>query len=573
MSQPKSICYGFPALVLLLAASPRVAAQAAPPTSVAQDERQTAVGNKPERVEWFRRLGFGLFIHWSLDSQLGSVISHSLVGADEEYRRRYFEDLPKTFNPRKLDPDAWADLFKLSGARYVVFTAKHHSGFCMFDTATTEFNITNTPYAKDITGQLIEALRRRGIAVGLYFSPDDFWFLHQQGIAIQRNVPEVAPANNPGLMNHDQAQLRELLTGYGPIDILFIDGPAEGLRELAWKLQPNLVITRGAMKTPEQYIPGTASKDPWESCITMGTQWQYKPTNETYKSGDELIRMLIETRAKGGNLLLNLGPKPDGEIPVEQEARLREIALWNFINAEAVGDIEPWLVPAERSVMIGNDKWLSHNPQLGTIWLTKRRGEDTVYAIVSGRPWGFGQRREIVLGSVKAGEKTRVSLLSQTGKVLEYRPKADVATRWKQDDDGLHISAVNAQRIYNDHKWPNPIVIKVTDAHPALDPPVVTTGRVEKTSGGAAVLTGELATLGDLDRVEVGFLVRPTHESTQPLAVAQPWQGTYLIPREKSGPFRLEHGDLEPGRSYEYRAVVVHWKITLFGDVRKFTAR
>ncbi|HJY08839.1 MAG TPA: alpha-L-fucosidase, partial [Bryobacteraceae bacterium] len=148
---------------------------------------QTA--NRPERLEWFRDQGFGLFIHWSVDSQLGSVISHSLVGADDEYAQRFFTDLPKTFDPEKFNPHDWAVVAKLAGIRYVVFTAKHHSGFCMFRTASTSFSIMNTPFHRDIVGPVLEAFREQGIAPGLYFSPDDFHWLHEHKIAIQRGTP------------------------------------------------------------------------------------------------------------------------------------------------------------------------------------------------------------------------------------------------------------------------------------------------------------------------------------------------------------------------------------------------
>ena len=138
---------------------------------------QPAPGNRQDRVEWFRDQGFGMFIHWSVDGQLGSVISHSMVGADEDFLNRFIVDLPKTFNPRKFYPQDWAVLAKLAGMKYVVFTTKHHSGFCMFDTATTDFNIMNTPFRRDITGEVLKAFRDQGIAPGMYFSPDDFWWL------------------------------------------------------------------------------------------------------------------------------------------------------------------------------------------------------------------------------------------------------------------------------------------------------------------------------------------------------------------------------------------------------------
>lgn len=426
------------ALVLLSVGSP-----AAPPPPP---------GNRPARLHWFRDQGFGLFIHWSVDSQLGAVISHSLVGASDDYAGRFFRDLPATFNPRQFAPGDWADLAKLAGVRYVMFTAKHHSGFCMFHTATTRFSIAHTPFKRDITREVLEAFRARGIAVGLYFSPDDFSWLYQHHIPIQRNVPAVEPSANPGLMAYDQAQVRELLTHYGPIDLMFFDGEARGLRELAWKLQPNLVVTRGAIKTPEQHVPGRPINAPWEACITMGTQWQYKPTHERYKSGTELIALLVETRAKGGNLLLNVGPKPNGELPIEQEERLREIALWMFVNHECIYGVRPWVITNE-----------------GHVWFTRRA--DTLYAIVEQvPPWPYGHWRDIVLHSVRASPQTVVTVLGQNDRVLEYEPTVVPRTTWSQQADGLHIRAMRAQRLYNNDQWPNPIVVKLTHVSPVPDP-------------------------------------------------------------------------------------------------------
>jgi len=408
------------------------------------------LGNRPERLEWFRDLGLGMFIHWSMDSQLGVVISHSMVGASKQYLDRYVNELPRGFNPRRFDPDRWAYLAKLCGMRYVVFTTKHHSGFCMFDTKTTDFSIMHTPYRRDITRQIVDAFRRQGIAVGFYYSPDDFWMLYKQGYDISRSNRECMPVNNPPLLAHDKAQLRELLTHYGPIDIMFLDGPAEELRELCWQLQPQIVITRGAMATPEQALPDQPIPGAWEACFTLGDNWGYKPTNNNYKSGTRLIEMLVETRAKGGNLLLNVGPTPDGEIPPEEEARLREWALWNFINGCAVFDTRPWHVIRE-----------------GNIWFTRMKDADTVFAVVTGEPWPFGEKRTITLKSVRATPQTEIELLGQTGRVLEYKPDVVPKATWTQDETGLHITAMRAQRLYDNYMWPNPVVIRITHAKAA----------------------------------------------------------------------------------------------------------
>jgi alpha-L-fucosidase len=419
-------------------------------TDLTNESRTSQSGNKPQREEWFMDQALGMFIHWSVDSQLGSVISHSMVGASDDYLERFIDELPRSFYPDKFDPDEWARIAKLAGMKYVVFTTKHHSGFCMFRTETTDFNIINTPYGKDITAQIVQAFRSHGIRIGFYFSPDDFRLLHRQGKDVSRRRPEALPTNNPELMAHNKAQIRELLTNYGPVDMLFIDGTPDELKELAWELQPDIVVTRGKMETPEQKMPDEPMPGPWEACFTLGTQWHYKPTNEQYKSGTQLIEMLIEIRAKGGNLLLNVGPTPDGEIPFEQMRRMRELALWLFINREAVYNVRPWHVIRE-----------------GDIWFTKARDGDTVYAFVTKTDWPKGERKEFTLKSVRATDMSEIEILGQSGRVLEYQPDVNPKASWRQDENGLNISAMRAQRIYNNSKWPNPVVIEITNAQAA----------------------------------------------------------------------------------------------------------
>ena len=404
------------------------------------------MANRTDREEWFMDLGFGMFIHWSMDSQLGVVISHSMAGASDDYLDRFVNELPATFNPGKFDPEEWAKLARLAGMKYVVFTAKHHSGFCMWDTKTTGFNVMNTPFGRDITGEVIEAFRKYDIPVGLYLSPEDFHFLYLNSIPIGRlQHPLHYPVNNPGLMELDKAQLRELLGKYGTIDILFLDGPADGLKELAWEVNPDIVVTRGAMETPEQRLPDKPIPGPWEACFTMGTDWQYKPTNDPHKSGTEIINMLIETRAKGGNLLLNVGPKPDGEIQIEQEALLREVALWMFVNREAVHNIRPREIIRE-----------------GDIWFTAGKEKSTIYAFVQGGTnWPFGERKEIEFRSLGGSGATKASILGYGSKLVEYREGADAGIYVTAGKAGLTVSAVNGHRMYTNYKWPNPIVIKI----------------------------------------------------------------------------------------------------------------
>ena len=407
--------------------------------------------NKPERVEWFQNLGFGMFIHWNVDVSLGAVISHSLAGASNEYVEKYMKELPTFFNPKKFDPDEWATLARLAGMKYVVFTAKHHSGFCMFDSKSTSFNVMNTPFNKDVTKAITDAFRKQGIAIGIYFSPEDFLFFHQNGIPLGRlQDPRQFPTNNPKLMEYDKQQIKELLTNYGKIDIMFFDGPGDGLREYAWNLAPDLVITRDAMNTPEQNIPDKASPRPWEACYTMGTDWQYKPTNDPQKSGTEIINMLIEIRAKGGNFLLNVGPKPNGEIQIEQESLLREIALWNFANSESIYNVKPLSVIRDKN-----------------IWFTQSNDEKYIYAYITRKEpeeWKYGTRRDFLFPLIEGNSKTKVSILGYKSELVEYVNNFDASVKTYPTPLGLAVSAVNGQRFYTNRRWPNAVVLKIENA-------------------------------------------------------------------------------------------------------------
>jgi len=317
--------------------------------------------NKPERKTWLQDAGFGMFVHFSFDSQLGTVISHSMVGASEDYLNRFVNELPKTFNPSEFSAKDIAILAKLAGMKYVVLTTKHHSGFCLWDTQSTDFDIMNTPYEKDLVAEYVEAVREQGLGVGFYFSPEDFHFLYKNGQTVRRRFPQPIPDDvMEKYMAHNEVQLKELMTNYGKIDVMFFDGLPGPLQEhskkVCWEIQPDLLVTRGAIETPEQNVPGRAFEQVWEACITMGTQWQYKPTNDEYKSGARLIELLIESRAKGGALLLNIGPKPNGKIPQEQEVRLREVAAWHFINHEAIHDVRPWIITNEDDIWFTKSK-------------------------------------------------------------------------------------------------------------------------------------------------------------------------------------------------------------------------
>ena len=403
--------------------------------------------NDPARNEEFMDWGLGMFVHWSLDSQLGSVISHSMVGASDKYLDRYINELPKTFHPKKYDPDEWMEIAKTAGVKYMVLTTKHHNGFCMWDTKTTDFSIMNAGYGKDIVKDYVDACRRHGIKVGFYFSPEDFIFLHRHGQVVRRVGGTREHADE--LLAYNKQQLDELFGNYGPIDVVFFDGgEKEKLAQYIHELQPECLVTRGEMETPEQKLPKEPMPGPWESCFTLGSQWQFKPTNEDYKSGGKLIKMLIETRAKGGNLLINVGPEPSGVIPFEQERVFRELGLWMFINDESIHEVRPCVISGEDNV-----------------WYTQSKDGKSVYVFLTEytdkNRWKKGDRKEILLKELAATDGTTISVLGQNDLVLEYNKNADVKSRFLQKDGGLEISVMRAQRIYNNQSWPNTVVVKL----------------------------------------------------------------------------------------------------------------
>ena len=440
--QVKSCCL---ALALLLTFNTLASAQ-----GYSRPKMSGELRNKPEREEEFKDWGLGMFVHWSFDSQLGSVISHSMDYASRDYLDRYITELPKTFNPTEYDPNEWMKICKLAGVKYMVLTTKHHNGFCMWDTKTTDFSIMNTPYGKDIVADYVKACREHDMKVGFYYSPEDFAFMYE------RDVP--ARGGRDGGKYHDELvaytkkHLKELLENYGKIDVIFLDGGHKAeLAEYVHELDPDCIVTRGEMVTPEQRLPKDPIPGPWETCFTLGNQWQYKPTNEQYKSGTQLINMLIETRAKGGNLLINMGPKPNGKIPIEQEERFRELALWMFVNDVSIHDIRPCVTAGSKEV-----------------YYTQSKDGKYTYALLTGMTsndaknhWGRSQRKEFVLKEIKSTPETKISILGQEDRMEKFTDRHDIGTRFEQTPEGMSVSAVRAQRLYNNRRWPNAVVLRM----------------------------------------------------------------------------------------------------------------
>lgn len=515
---------------------------------VVEDETSSSYNlNKPEREEWLRNTGAGLFIHFNVDAQLGVVISHSLVGASDDYTERYFRDLPKTFNPSSFNPKEIAELAKLAGMKYIVFTTKHHAGFCFWDTKTTDFKITNTPYKKDLLKEFVNATREAGLDVGFYFSPEDFNFLYKRDIPISRNITNLDAKTKKEYAEYNRKQTEELMQNYGKIDVLFIDGdPKETVKETAWKIQPDILITRGAILTPEQTLPGAKITQPWLSPVTIGTAWQYQPTNERYKSGSQLIELLIEARSKGGSLLLNVGPKANGALAEEQENRLREMAGWYYINHEAMDDVRSWVVSKEEN-----------------IYFTKKDSKTLFAIVMDAKDWKEGERRNFLLHSVKSSNNTKITVLGQNSQIIEYKPDLDVSCKFKQTEKGLEVSVVKAQRIYDDHRWPNPVVIKLENINPVFEEAATVQTGNYKNVGANTILNAKILNYKNVKPKRARFYYRPYRGQVETL-YADAWKTSVWLSINSDGTFT---GAIKlPKGSYEYKAVVEQENVVIEGE-------
>jgi len=399
-----------------------------------------------EKLCQWRDLKFGVLFHWGLYSIPGIVESWSICSEDvdwinrrrdlnyEDYKR-WYRGLKDEFRPTSFDPAEWARIMRDAGMRYMIFTTKHHDGFCMFDTRQTDFSIASTPFGeedgRDITAEVLRAFREQGFMTGTYFSKPDwscpYYWWDQYATPDRRVNYDVTrhPERWQQFRDYTSAQIHELMSQYGPVDILWLDGgwvaaPREdiGLDSIVTsvrRLQPGLITVDRTVSgpnenylTPERGVPDGQLPVPWESCIPLSNDWGWVP-DAPYKSPETVLRTLIEIVAKGGCMLLGIGPDADGRIEPEIQDILHEVGEWLRANGEAVYGTR--CTPFYR---------------YGDIWFTASADCTTLYAV-------YAPEREE--GVAAPGElswkvnlpKGKMRLLS-TGQALKYRLQGDSVT-------------------------------------------------------------------------------------------------------------------------------------------------
>lgn len=383
---------------------------------------------------------FGVLMHWGLYSVPGVVESWSICSEDWIVRERkptYEEDKAwywsqkDSLNPVNFDPSKWADVMKKAGMKYMIFTTKHHDGFCMFDTKYTDFSIAHGPFGKDprhnIAKEVFNAYRNKGFMIGCYFSKPDWhckWFWNPYYATPNRRINYKKQQHPDWWQNYrkfTQNQLNELTTDYGNIDILWLDGgwitgEEIGLDTIlvdARKRNPGMISVDRTIRgknenyqTPEQGIPAKQLDIPWESCITLSHAWGWTP-NAKFKSPNKVIGILSEIVAKGGCLALGVGPKADGTLQPEVVNTLLKIGSWLNKNGQAIYST----VNAAHY----ND---------GKVWFTADKNGKTLYAIYALED---GEKTPKTITWTENKPKGKLILL-QNGKSVKYTVKGNQVT-------------------------------------------------------------------------------------------------------------------------------------------------
>ncbi len=301
------------------------------------------------RLAWWRAARFGMFIHFGLYSVYGRqewAMEKEAIPISE------YQQLAKRFNPQPGAARAWAKLAKAAGMKYMVMTAKHHEGFCNFDTKLTDYSSMKQGPKRDLVREYVDAARAEGMRVGIYYSLMD-WH-HPDGAKCA-----IDEAARKRFVTYTHGLVRELLTNYGKIDVLWYDGSSplnaeqwesERLNRMMFELQPDILVNNrnllpGDFSTPEQRIVAAAHGAAWESCMTLNQSWGYDSADDEWKSSRTIVQNLISCARDGGNFLLNIGPKGDGSIPEETVRILTEVGRWLETNGDTVlksDPCQPW---------------------------------------------------------------------------------------------------------------------------------------------------------------------------------------------------------------------------------------
>ncbi len=353
---------------------------------------------KKERLSWWTDARFGMFIHWGLYAQAARhewVKKHERI-SDADYQK-YFE----IFNPDLFDPADWAKKAKAAGMKYAVITSKHHEGFCMFDSKYTDYDVMNTPYGKDIIKQWVDAFRAEGLGIGFYYSLIDWHHpqytidrVHPQSAGTQQEYDKLnAGRDMAEYREYLKNQVREILTNYGKIDILWLDysfpgefGKGHGdwgsveLLKMVRELQPEIIINdRADLKdyqggwdftTPEQFkVPEWPTENgvkiPWETCQTFSGSWGYYRDEHTWKDNKQLLVLLIESVSKGGNLLLNVGPTARGTFDNRADQALAEMGEWMKVNSRSIYGC----TQAPEGFTAPDHSLLTYNPETNRLYI------------------------------------------------------------------------------------------------------------------------------------------------------------------------------------------------------------
>ena len=318
----------------LAAPSPQTAAPAPTPA----DQKQT--GTRAERMKWWHQAKFGMFIHWGLYSVIGQ---HEWAKEFEGIPLSQYEILAKNFHPKPNAARDWARLAKRAGQKYMVMTTKHHEGFCHWDTQLTDYNAKKQGPGRDLVAEFVEAARAEGLRVGFYYSLMD-WH-HPDGA-----ICKTDEAARRRFVDYTHGLIRELMTNYGKIDILWydVDYPltaeqwdSERMNEMVFSLQPEIIVNNrnglpGDFSTPEQEIRAEETGRAWETCMTLNDSWGFNRGDDAWKTPKTIVDNLATCARGGGNYLLNIGPEPDGSVPPQSIEALEAVGKWLDTNGRAI---------------------------------------------------------------------------------------------------------------------------------------------------------------------------------------------------------------------------------------------